>query len=198
MIDRCSVTPEVAGSSPVAPATRLSCNSRVCDRLARSRALLGRHINATTSRARIEQSTLIDDRPICQSTDSSGVADGWAGLPRRNRALTLTPTGPPGRGLMSPIWRSACQEVWVIGHCLVGVDGGVCVVAAGGAVRASAGSRRVVMLIFGGWPKTFVRRTSAVYCRARPPGGRGAQATNRGVVCASRGCSGRLASRNGC
>ena len=36
------------------------------------------------------------------------------------------------------------------------------VVAACGAVRASAGSRRLVMLIFGGWPKTFVRRTSAV------------------------------------
>jgi hypothetical protein len=26
----------------------------------------------------------------------------------------------------------------------------------------SRGSRRVVMLIFGGWPKTSVRRTSAV------------------------------------
>ena len=30
------------------------------------------------------------------------------------------------------------------------------------------GFATVVMLIFGGWPKTFVRRTSAVYCRARP------------------------------
>jgi hypothetical protein len=38
----------------------------------------------------------------------------------------------------------------------------VFVVAACGAVRASAGSRRSVMLIFGGCPKTFVRRTSAV------------------------------------
>ena len=30
------------------------------------------------------------------------------------------------------------------------------------------GFATVVMLIFGGCPKTFVRRTSAVYCRARP------------------------------
>jgi hypothetical protein len=33
------------------------------------------------------------------------------------------------------------------------VGGGLAEVAAGGAVRASAGSRRVVMLIFGGCPK---------------------------------------------
>jgi hypothetical protein len=38
----------------------------------------------------------------------------------------------------------------------------VVVVAACGAVRASAGFATVVMLIFGGCPKTFVRRTSAV------------------------------------
>src|ERR1039458_10171722 len=47
-----------------------------------------------------------------------------------------------------------------------------------------------------GYPKTFVRRTSAVYCRARRLGGV-AQATNRGVVVREPGCSGRLASRNG-
>ena len=43
---------------------------------------------------------------------------------------------------------------------LVVLVGGV--VAVRGAVRAFAGFATVVMLIFGGWPKTFVRRTSAV------------------------------------
>ena len=48
----------------------------------------------------------------------------------------------------------------------------------------SAGSRRSSCSCSGaGYPKTSVRRTSAVYCRARPPQGpAGAQATDRGVV----------------
>ena len=52
------------------------------------------------------------------------------------------------------------------GDCLVGcvVDGVRLAGRSGGL-----GFATVVMLIFGGWPKTFVRRTSAVYCRARPP-----------------------------
>ena len=36
------------------------------------------------------------------------------------------------------------------------------VVAACGAVRAVGGFATLVMLIFGGWPETFVRLTSAV------------------------------------
>jgi hypothetical protein len=58
------------------------------------------------------------------------------------------------------------------------------------------GFATVVMLIFGGCPRTFVRRTSAVYCRARPPRvGTVAQATNRGVAVREPAASGRLASR---
>jgi hypothetical protein len=49
----------------------------------------------------------------------------------------------------SPIWRGSCQGVAVGGHCLVG--GAADVVAACGAVRASAGFATVVMLISGGF-----------------------------------------------
>jgi hypothetical protein len=72
------------------------------------------------------------------------------------------------------------------------------VVAVRGAVRAFAGSRRLVMLIFGDWaPQDLC--SSHVRClkSSAPASGAGAQATNRGVVCASRDRSGRLASRNG-
>jgi hypothetical protein len=58
------------------------------------------------------------------------------------------------------------------------------------------GFATVVMLIFGGWPKTFVRRTSAVYCRARPSGGGGCSGDESRICCARAGpASGRLASR---
>ena len=99
---------------------------------------------------------------------------------------------PPPDGLLSPstlspIWRRGCQGVGVDGHGLVGVAV-VGVVAAGGAVRASAGSRR-----FGhahirglGSPRPwFVARPLSKVERGRS--GAGAQATNRGLVCASRG-----------
>ena len=71
------------------------------------------------------------------------------------------------------------------------------VVAAGGAVRASAGFATVVMLIFGGWVpqdlgSSHVRRLKS----SAPPVG-GAQSTFRGVVVREPGCSGRLTSRNG-
>ena len=48
------------------------------------------------------------------------------------------------------------------------------------------GFATVVMLIFGGCPKTFVRRTSAVYCRARPSGGRLLRRRIAELLCASR------------
>jgi hypothetical protein len=68
--------------------------------------------------------------------------------------------GPIRSSATSPIWRIACQGVGVDGHCLVVV---VDVVAACGAVRASAGSRRWSCSYSGaGYPKTLVRRTSAV------------------------------------
>ena len=73
------------------------------------------------------------------------------------------------------------------------------VVAVRGAVRAFAGFATVVMLIFGGWvPQDLC--SSHVRClkSSAATRGAGAQATNRGVVCASRDRSGRLASRNGC
>ena len=58
------------------------------------------------------------------------------------------------------------------------------------------GFAMVVMLIFGGWPKTFVRRTSAVYCRARPSRvGRLLRRRIAELLRASRAASGRLASR---
>jgi hypothetical protein len=58
------------------------------------------------------------------------------------------------------------------------------------------GFATVVMLIFGGWPKTFVRRTSAVYCRARPSWvGRLLRRRIAELLRASRAASGRLASR---
>ena len=71
------------------------------------------------------------------------------------------------------------------------------VVAAGGAVRASAGSRRGHAHIRGlGTPRPlFVARPLSKVERGHP--GVGAQATDRGVVCASRECSDRLANRNG-
>jgi hypothetical protein len=49
------------------------------------------------------------------------------------------------------------------------------------------GFAMVVLLIFGGWPKTFVRRTSAVCTRARPPGkGRLLRRLIAELLCASR------------
>ena len=81
---------------------------------------------------------------------------------RSSQRGRLPPRQPPS----SPIWRSGCQGVGVDGHRLVGcvVDG--CGWRGGLGVLGFA---TVVMLICGGCPKTFVRRTSAVYCRARPP-----------------------------
>jgi hypothetical protein len=49
------------------------------------------------------------------------------------------------------------------------------------------GFATVVMLIFGGCPKTFVRRTSAVYCRARPPGWDGCSGDESRSCCARAG-----------
>ena len=49
------------------------------------------------------------------------------------------------------------------------------------------GFATVVMLIFGGCPKTFVRRTSAVYCRARPPGWGGCSGDGSRSCCARAG-----------
>src|ERR1035441_858223 len=94
------------------------------------------------------------------------------------------------------ILRGGCQGVGVVGHCLVGVWSNV--VAARGAVRASAGSRRVVMLIFGGWvPQDLC--SSHVRClkSSAAPGWALLRRQIAELLCASRGCSGRLASRNG-
>jgi hypothetical protein len=100
---------------------------------------------------------------------------------RRFRSSTPTPALPNATIPTSPIWRSGCQGVGVDGHGLVGVL--VAVVAACGAVRASAGSRRSVMLIFGGWVPQDVC-SSHVRCleSSAAAGWVGAQATNRGVV----------------
>jgi hypothetical protein len=89
------------------------------------------------------------------------------------------------------------KGIGVVGRvCGGGMAGGRgCV---GGAVRASAGSRRWSCACSGaGYPKTFVRRTSAFFWRAQAPAGAVARATNRGVVVLEPGCSGRLASGNG-
>src|ERR1019366_8908574 len=97
---------------------------------------------------------------------------------------------------LSPIWRGGCQGVGVVGHCLVGVWSAV--VAARGAGRAAAGSRRVVMLIFGGWvPQDLC--SSHVRClkSSAAPGWALLRRQIAELLCASRGCSGRLASRNG-
>ena len=71
----------------------------------------------------------------------------------------------------SPIWRSGCQGVGVDGHVWFGV-----VVGCGCGLRGGPGVLGFatgVMLIFGGWvPQDLVRRTSAVYWRARRPVGR--------------------------
>ncbi len=48
------------------------------------------------------------------------------------------------------------------------------------------GFATVVMLIFEAWRKTFVRRTSAVYCLARPLVGRVLRRLIAELVCASR------------
>jgi len=84
----------------------------------------------------------------------------------------------------SPIWRSGCQGVGVDGHCVVGcVVDGVRLAGRSGEL----GFATVVMLIFGGWPKTFVRRTSAVYCRARPPRWSGCSGDESRSCCARAG-----------
>ena len=70
------------------------------------------------------------------------------------------------------------------------------VVAACGAVRASAGSRRWSCSYSGAVPgPLFVARPPSKVERGRRWAG--AQATNRGVGVREPGCSGRLASRNG-
>ena len=61
----------------------------------------------------------------------------------------------------------------------------------------SRGSRRLVMLIFGGWVPQDLCSSHVRCLKSSAPAGAGAQATHRGVVCASRDGSGRLASRNG-
>jgi hypothetical protein len=59
------------------------------------------------------------------------------------------------------------------------------------------GSRRSVMLIFGDWAPQDLCSSHVRCLKSSAPAAAGTQATHRGVVCASRGCSGRLASRNG-
>jgi hypothetical protein len=74
---------------------------------------------------------------------------------------------------------------WVDGRRAVGVAEGV--VAAGGAVRAFAGFATVGHAHIRGLAQDFC--SSHVRClksSAPAPGGVGAQATDRGVVCASR------------
>ena len=84
-----------------------------------------------------------------------------------------------------------------IGDIKVGMRGGV--VAAGGAVRASAGVATVVSLICGDWvPQDlgFVARPLSILERGRRVGG--CSWARRGRVCASRErAAGRLVSRNG-
>ena len=82
--------------------------------------------------------------------------------------------------------------VWLV--VVVVVD----VVAAGGAVRASAGFATWVMLIFGGWVSqdvgsSHVRRLKS----SAAPGGALLRRHFAELLCASREGSGRLASRNG-
>ena len=99
---------------------------------------------------------------------------------------------------MSPIWRTACQGVGLDDHVNVWQLLQLMLVAACGAVRASAGSRRLVMLIFGGWvPQDLC--SSHVRCLKSSAAARGRVLRRRiaELLCASRGCSGRLASRNG-
>jgi hypothetical protein len=74
----------------------------------------------------------------------------------------------------------------------------VVVVAACGAVRASAGSRRVVMLIFGGWvPQDLCSSHVRCLLSSAAPGWALLRRRIAELLCASRGGSGRLASRNG-
>ena len=75
--------------------------------------------------------------------------------------------------------------------CVV-VDSGGC----GCGWRGGPGVRgfaTVVMLIFGGWPKTFVRRTSAVYCQRGRPVGRLLRRRIVELLMREPGASGRLA-----
>ena len=90
---------------------------------------------------RVTQSHLVAGEPVDRLISDAAV-DG-----RTERQARCVAGAAPA---WSPIWRSGCQGVGVDGH----VSGWWCggdVVAACGAVRASAGSRRLVMLIFGGW-----------------------------------------------
>ena len=84
----------------------------------------------------------------------------------------------------SPIWRSACQGAWVDRRC-VGGRAACRVVAAREAVRAFAG--------FATFGHAHIRGLAQDLCsshlrrlKSSAPTGVGAQATNRGVVCASR------------
>jgi hypothetical protein len=88
-----------------------------------------------------------------------------AGLvkPRESTRPTIISRAAP----LSPIWKGGCQGVGVVGHCLVGCV--VDVVAAGGAVRSSWGSRRWSCSYSGAGPRPlFVARPLSFVERGRP------------------------------
>jgi hypothetical protein len=99
---------------------------------------------------------------------------------------------------LSPMWRGGCHVAWVGGHCVVGAGAGWCGCGWRGGPGVSRGSRRLVMLIFGDWaPQDFCSSHVRGLKSSAPARRVGAQATNRGVGCASRDDSDRLASGNG-
>ena len=104
---------------------------------------------------------------------------------------TRSPDRRPGEPLRCrPYGGVVVKGAWVDGHCVVGGAGLLWLRFAGRPGR-SRGSRRSVMLIFGGWvPQDLC--SSHVRClkSSAPARGAGAQATNRGVVCSEPGSLG--------
>ena len=130
-----------------------------------------------------------EKRPVGRATSALALGE-LQSAPRPLR-------GPIGTSAMSPIWRGVCQGVGVDTHCLVGGGGGrMWLRLAGRSGRPRVRDVGHAHIRGLGTPRPwFVARPLSKVERARP--GAGAQATNRGVVCASRDRSGRLASGNG-
>ena len=159
-------------------------SSRPCD----GRGLDRRDVDAIV---RLTPSACSETRPRGHDV-TRGSPDGSD----RPRCRWFREPSRPRTDATSPIWRSGCQVAGVDGHCVVGGAGGWCGCGSRGgpAVRGVRDGWSCSYSGTGPRPLFVVPPPSKVE-RARP--GVGAQATNRGVLYASRDGRGRLANRNG-
>ena len=116
-----------------------------------------------------------------------GRSQPWQRLVRRRRSARSR-RRPYGGAVVK--WHGLMAIVWLV------LRGDV--VAVRGAARAFAGSRRLVMLIFGGWVPQDLCSSHVRCLKSSAPAGAGAQATHRGVVCASRDARAASPAATGC